>query len=153
MKYYVYKHFHPISKETVYIGKGTAGRAWACGYSDAKASEGRRGNRTKTHQKWIADLLELGYTPADFVEIVQSGLSNSEALLLERALIDKAGYEGLFNKPYGKLKISKEALAKGRNLLASGFSYKQAAQEIGVSTMCLWRADNNKTKGLKYAKN
>ena len=51
----------------VYVGKGTAGRAWACGHSSG-AKHGR-GNRTKVHQDWIFDLLQRGYTPDDFVEI------------------------------------------------------------------------------------
>jgi hypothetical protein len=51
-QYYVYIHFHPVTKDVVYVGKGKTHRAW----------ESDRG-RQPDHATWIADLLLQGYSP------------------------------------------------------------------------------------------
>jgi len=147
MKYYVYEHFHPVTGEVVYIGKGTAGRAWSCGSSTAKP--GLRGNRTAEHNGWITALLNQGFTPADFVRIIQQGLTNNEALKLEKELLDDSKYVGLFNR-LCPTKLTQEQVRDGRYMLEHGIPYSQAANKLGVSTMTLWRAMNGKTKGINY---
>jgi hypothetical protein len=146
----VYLHRHPVTGEVVYIGKGTAGRAWACGTS-TNAKHGR-GTRTPQHQKWIESLLDQGYTPADFVVIVERGLDSKTALVLELELTEQYKITNtLFNVMcYGTTKLAvltPEQLKKANGLREEfATSYSKIAQQVGATTMTVWRALNNKTK-------
>lgn len=153
-KFYVYIHFHPESKEVVYVGKGTAGRAWQCGYSTAKAPDGLRGNRTKEHQQWIEKLLFVGYTPSDYVQIIAQGLDKKSAYRFEAELTEQHKIAGakLFNRScYGRtdiLVLTPNTLKTAAQLRVDGLSYAKIAKQLEVSTMAVWRALNGKTKGL-----
>lgn len=158
-RYYVYTHFHPETKEVVYVGKGAGGRAWATGYSTAKASRGLRGNRTEEHQRWITELLEAGHTPGDYVQIVAQGLDNGSALDIEKETTEKyvSLCAKLFNLAcYGTLKntvLSPKQLAEASELRKQGVSYSKIAKTVTATTMTVWRALNNKTKAYKAAAN
>jgi hypothetical protein len=154
-KFYVYQHIHPESKQVVYVGKGTAGRAWSCGFSSG-AIHGR-GNRTKEHQTWIHALLNSGYTPADFVVIVAQGLDGTSAREIETELTEECRVGGapLFNiMCYGVEKnavLSPEQRIQAVDLRTKGLSYAKIARQIGVSTMTVWRALHGKTKAYREA--
>ncbi len=150
-KFYVYLHFHPETKQIVYVGKGTAGRAWQCGTS-LNARHGR-GNRTEKHQQWIVALLEEGYTPADFVQIVEQGLSPEAALQLEADLTEQHKAEGLFNRDcYGRKSITvlaPEQILLAGSLRSEGYSYSRIALRLEKTTMTIWRALNGRTKSYQ----
>lgn len=150
-RYYVYLHKHPETQAVVYVGKGTAGRAWSC--STSPNSKRGRGNRTSEHQSWIDTLLNSGYTPADFVEILAKGLSDEEARHLEQETTEEQRVTGspLFNVMcYGVIKNA--VLSNEQVRLAEDFrnqqnlSYVKIASKLGTNTMTIWRALNNKTK-------
>ena len=149
MKFYVYLHVDPDSGKVVYVGKGTAGRAWSCGSSTAVP--GKRGNRTKEHNAWISQLLARGYTPADFVRIKWQALDEPTARRIEAELLEKHSSEALFNRRYGlaNLKITPEKVRAGREAREQGATWEEAANLVGVSKMTLWRALTNRTKALK----
>lgn len=149
MKYYVYLHVDPDSGKVVYVGKGTAGRAWSCGSSTAVP--GKRGNRTKEHNEWISQLLARGFTPADFVKIHRQALSEREARHIEATLLENYSAHALFNRPCGlaNLKITPEKARAGSEALAKGATWEEAATLVGVSKQTLWRALTNRTKALK----
>jgi hypothetical protein len=148
-KFYVYLHRHPETQQVVYVGKGTAGRAWACGTS-TNAKHGR-GTRTPQHQEWIDSLLDQGYTPADFVKIVKQGLDSKTALTLELELTEQyKNSSTLFNVMcYGTANsvLTPEQLKKANGLREEfATSYSKIAQQIGATPMTVWRALNKKTK-------
>jgi hypothetical protein len=65
--HYVYAHFHPVTKQVVYVGQGTGARAWVCDRTQWRRNSGETVG--KAHAAWIENLLTAGYTPADFVHI------------------------------------------------------------------------------------
>ena len=75
-RYYVYCHVKRTDGLTFYVGKGCGQRAWSVD------------GRTKA---WIAIAAEHGRT----VHILRAGLTEREALDLERALIADAAKQGL----------------------------------------------------------
>lgn len=148
-KYYVYLHVHPETKVVVYVGKGTAGRAWACGHSSG--AKNGRGNRTKEHQGWIFDLLKKGYTPDDFVEIIAKNLTNREAVQFENEATEYyKSLSPLFNMMcYGHptlAALSPEQMREAQELRSQGLSYSLIAESIKGSTQTVWRFLTNKTK-------
>lgn len=149
MEHYVYKHVDPRTGETRYVGCGTKGRAWFCGSGSAEF--GKRGNRLRDHQKWLRELLKEGFTPADFVVVVEQRLTKKAAHSVERALLRSLDVSRLFNKPMGVhcLRMTKEMVAYGHELRASGKTWVEAARLVGVHKMTLWRALTNRTEGLK----
>jgi hypothetical protein len=147
-RYYVYTHSHPETKEVVYIGKGTAHRAWLCDQS-----------RTAEHKQWISKLVQQGYTPADFVNIVAQGLDNRSALDIEKETTEEYRISGakLFNLLcYGTFKntaLSPKQLTDAADLREQGISYSKIAAAVDATTMTVWRALNNKTKAYRSAAN
>lgn len=143
-RYYVYTHFHPQTKEVVYVGKGTAHRAWLCEQS-----------RTTEHKQWIADLTQQGFTPGDFARIEAQGLDNKSALEIERELTEEYKNSGakLFNLHcYGRKDIAvltPEQILMAGTLRSEGVSYSKIALQLGFSTMTIWRALNGKTKSYQ----
>lgn len=147
---YVYRHVDPRTKEVRYVGQGVKGRAWACG--SCTAESGRRGNRTREHTAWIDELLSLGYTPGDFVEILRKGLSNEEAKECEAREIEKYDWFRLFNRYTGhvSLKMTPEKLARAKVMRADGASYAAIAAALGMHTQTVWRGLTNRTKVHRY---
>jgi hypothetical protein len=144
---YTYIHRDPITNIVRYVGAGSKGRAWACGWSSKGGP--KRGNRTKDHQKWLDSLFDMGYTMGDIVEIIQQGLTKVEAHILEQKLFKQYNSVNLFNifsKP-SLLKLEEKEIKSAQKLREQGKSYKDISCNIGVSTMTIYRALNNKTKG------
>ena len=142
--HYVYHHMDPVTKELVYIGHGCKSRAWIMGTSIA--SVGKYGHRKEPHQEWLERLTNEGFTPADWVVILFQNLTKSKACQLEQDLIRR--HTPRFNSPLGKkqLILSAEDVTFAKDLREEGMSYYNVAKELGVSTMCLWRAINGKNK-------
>ena len=145
MKYYVYEHYNPYSNETVYIGHGSKERAWLIG-GDKSAS------RSPDHHQWITSLLENGFTPDQWVRVLQRDLTKKEACSLEGMLIVESVNKPRFNKLHvtganywSRLRLtswSSEQLNEARTLREQGMSYERIAKQIGRSTMRVWRALN-----------
>ena len=148
---YVYHHRDPETAAIKYVGAGTAGRAWACGWSSKGGP--RRGNRTELHQLWLNSLFERGYTMGDIVVIVVQGLHSSEALAIEREEILRYPVNQLFNIQTRKdcLVMKDSQLQLAIAMRADNKSYAKIARAIGVSTMTAHRALNDKTKGYLNA--
>lgn len=139
--YYVYFHRDPITNEVVYVGKGSRGRAWHCAETNSRSLE---------HSKWMNDLIYKGYTPNDWVEIVETQLDNNQALELETNLIWGSLTFPKFNsKKNYACKLSKDILLKIQRLRKENASYDSIAKIVGFSTMTIYRALNGQTKNYK----
>lgn len=90
-RYYVYLHVDPITGETVYVGKGTLGRAW-------DVTRVRKKHHHE-HCSWMLSLSEQGYLPTDWVHILERNLTEDEAFSKEK--------EYLHNN--GKLKFNRQS--------------------------------------------
>ena len=87
--HYVYIHMDPRNSQVVYVGKGTAARAWA------------KCNRSAEHKRWIAELKSLNLLP--IIKIAHILKDGKDALIREKILISfllKTGHI-LFNKNKG----------------------------------------------------
>jgi len=142
--FYTYSHFDPHTKEIVYIGYGSGGRAWNCGSNFST-------DRGQPHYQWFDSWFEQGFTPDQMVEILNKGLTASEALEQETALIRK--FRPIFNKTIRKtsLKANPEKYYKALNLREQGLSYNKIGKEIGLSTMTTYNCLNNKPISLEIA--
>lgn len=146
---YVYLHRDPKTHEVRYVGAGSKGRAWACG--STSCSGPRRGNRTKEHQAWLDSLFNAGYTMSNIVVIIAQGLQAAEAREIEKEEILQYGTLQLFNiqTKSGLLKLNTAQLLKAKVLRDQGSSYNEIALLVEVSTMTIYRALNNQTKGYE----
>lgn len=142
--YYVYKHVDTTTKGVVYIGMGSSGRAWLVGKTHSPL-------RSKEHNEWADKLFDEGITADEFVIILHKGLSKTEARRLEQEYIYK--YKPIFNKSirHGCLKITVDMYNFAVFLRQSGMSYEKIAKELGMSTMPVYRALNNKTISLEMS--
>jgi len=126
-KYYVYAHTCPVTKETVYVGKGVNGRAW-----DVTRSRGQH----KKHQEWMQKLCEVGYIPSDWVCILYRGLSEYDAFKMELSEIHKR-YPLRFNRQTGQAqhqsKLTNEDAKELFRLSWSGeFTRKELSDMFGI---------------------
>lgn len=139
--YYVYKHTDPRNGELIYIGHGCRGRAWTHG-SD------RTVLRSQEHLARLESMTADGFHAGDWVCIVHSGLSKSDACKIEQALI--RDLKPTYNKPQGKhlLKLTPEQFMLCQEMRNDGMFYHDIADEIGVSTMTIYRALNGQTKNI-----
>ena len=80
--FYVYLHVCPKTKEVVYVGKGTSGRAWDVTRARAGYEE---------HQQWMLSLIAEGFLPHEWVEILHRGLTESEAFGKEKEYLYSNG--------------------------------------------------------------
>jgi hypothetical protein len=90
--FYVYVHFDMETHDIVYIGKGKYGRAW-----DVTRARGDH----KEHQEWMMEMCRQGYVPSDWVSIAQSGMTEKEALELEKRMLHNTGVTR-FNRQGGQ---------------------------------------------------
>jgi len=139
--YYVYKHVDPRTDELLYIGHGCRGRAWVHG-SDKSVL------RSQEHLAHLESMTQEGFVAGEWVFVLNSGLTKSDACVIEQDLIRKM--KPLYNKPQGKsaLKITPEQYQLAQEMREDGKFYHQIADEIGVSTMTVYRALNNQTKNI-----
>lgn len=80
--YYVYTHVDPITGELVYVGKGCGGRAW-----DVTRNRGQHSE----HLSWMKSLMNQGFIPSDWVNIIKKNLLDKEAREKEIELIHSIG--------------------------------------------------------------
>ena len=141
--HYVYKQCHPKTGKCFYVGHGRHERAWRCSTS---GDEVNYGHRNKDHSEYLFDLQLEGYIPTDWVHIVAKGLTKTEACKIEQELIREL--RPTYNKPMGLslLTLKGKSLEKAQRLRKQGLFYNQIAEEIGSSTMTVWRALNGKNK-------
>jgi hypothetical protein len=139
--HYVYKHVDPRTDELLYIGHGCRGRAWVHG-SDKSVL------RSQEHLAHLESMTQEGFVAGEWVFVLNSGLTKSDACVIEQDLIRKM--KPLYNKPQGKsaLKITPEQYQLAQEMREDGKFYHQIADEIGVSTMTVYRALNNQTKNI-----
>ncbi len=139
--HYVYFHVDPSNGKVFYIGHGCRGRAWIHGSR-------RTCLRSQDHLDKLENLISQGFLPEDWVFIHKKGLDKRTACLEEQKLIRDLQPE--FNLPQGKhlLKINPETLKICRILRNEGLFYNQIADEVGVSTMTVYRALNGQTKNI-----
>jgi len=139
--YYVYKHVDPRTDELIYVGHGCRGRAWIHGSKKTCL-------RSQDHLNHLESMTTDGFIARDWVEVVSQGLPKSDAAKLEQGLI--RDLNPTYNKPQGKhlLKLSPEQYGVCQRLREEGFFYHQIADEVGVSTMTVYRALNNQTKNI-----
>lgn len=126
--FYVYQHVDPQTRDIVYVGKGKHGRAW---------DVTRCRNQHKEHQDWMKELCKFGYVPCDWVVIIEQGLSEEEAFLLEKEWLHSNGCP-IYNRQSGE----KQHQAKLTNTQAREIytacelgekTHKALAEEYGVS--------------------
>lgn len=138
-RYYVYTHEHPETGETVYVGKGTGGRAW-----DVTRCRGKH----KDHQFWMIERMENGYVPSDWVKIVWSNLTEEIAYQKEKELLHEIGGT-CFNRQSGERNYqAKLTDDQAREIFKSTELHRVLAEMYGVSRTCIhmiksrkqWRA-------------
>jgi hypothetical protein len=140
-QYYVYAYVDEY-ENIVYVGKGTASRAW---YTRENKGSDRRCKRTPKAD-WYDEQLALGRLPGDWVRILSRGLSNEEALAMEKDLIKK--YKPLLNIRSNPnvashaRKVTDEDLGKMRALRIAGHSWSTIGKATGYHAMTAWRAVN-----------
>jgi len=139
--YYVYQHTDPRTGEVIYIGHGCRGRAWIHGSGGSVL-------RSKEHLAHLEELTQEGYLPSKWVSILISGLSKSEACQREQENIRLL--QPTYNKPQGKhlLKLTPEQFSLCLEMREDGMPYHLIAEEVGVSTMTVYRAINKQTKNI-----
>lgn len=139
---YVYLHRHPQTKQVFYVGHGTLERAWIVRHGKGGAG------RSKEHADYLIQLMDEGYYPHDWVEIVQGRLTKSQACCIEQDLIRQ--HKTLFNKPQGlsQLRMTSEMFQVAKSLREKGHSYKDVGASIGFSTMGVYRSLNKRNKNI-----
>lgn len=147
MIYYVYTHTDPRNDEVIYIGHGCRGRAWIHGSK-------RNCLRSQDHLDHLESMIQDGFVPSDWVDIVCQGMTKKDAAKAEQVMI--RDLNPTYNKPQGLhlIKLDKESLSLCKVLRERGMYYHDIAKEVGVSTMTVYRALNGQTKniGEKYGK-
>lgn len=88
---------------------------------------------------------------ADIVQIIAQNIGTEAAKEIERKEITRHRTERLFNGVYGvhSLTLNDTQISSARQLREDGKSYADVAEEIGTSTMTIYRALNNQTKGYE----
>jgi hypothetical protein len=139
--YYVYTHTDPRCGELIYIGHGCRGRAWTHG-SDKSVL------RSQEHLTRLESMTAEGLHAGDWVCILHSGLTKSDACKIEQELI--RDLRPTYNKPQGKqnLKLTPEQYNLCLEMRDGGMFYHQIAEEVGVSPMTVYRALNGQTKNI-----
>ena len=125
--YYVYKHIDPETNDVVYVGKGSGGRAW---------DVTRCRSQNKDHQEWMQSLCAKGYTPDEWVEICYKGLTEEEALRIEKDFLSKSltafNRQGGENQHQSKM-TNKEARWAYIQAVVDKVPHKEIANVLGVS--------------------
>lgn len=144
--FYVYIHKDPQTNGIKYVGMGQGQRAWMMRNSGGESP--KYGHRSKEHFLWFKELEKNGYTLDQVVEVLYKGLGKQDALLIEKALIEKCNGEGadLFNKDSSVSRMTyppvlRDIVRKDREV--SGLSYKKLSDKYNLkSAMTAWRICN-----------
>jgi len=105
--------------------------------------------RSENHAEYMNSLVSQGYLPADWVRIIERGLTKGAACVIEQDLIDT--FDPAFNKLQGEklLKFTPEMLIAATELRNQGMSYQKIADTLEVSVMVAHRAMNGQNKTLE----
>jgi hypothetical protein len=126
-RFYAYLHRDPETREVVYVGKGTGGRAW-------DVSRNRNGH--PDHQEWMYSLIAKGYIPSDWVTILLKNLTEEQAFNEEKRFLHENGTTR-FNRQSGERNYqAKLTDAQARDIYRRanmGVSHKELAADYGVS--------------------
>lgn len=144
-RHYLYSHNDPVTREIVYIGVGSNGRAWHCTHSPVTVKGGYVG-RSELHGSYLNSLQDAGYLPSDWVVIAARNLERTEALHREREWIDEVRPRFNVRQGYSLMKLTLAQLEWAAEERARGAYYITLAEELGVSTMTLHRALNGGSK-------
>jgi hypothetical protein len=131
-QYYVYHHKNPQTNEIIYIGSGTAERAWAYNWAYS---------RQRDHVDHLHELAAQGYLPCDWVVVVRRGMTRDEARSLEKEEIIQHKPKFNRHKGYGSFRDPEQA-KKAKTLREEGMSFAKIADQLGVTAMTAWRACN-----------
>jgi hypothetical protein len=141
--YYVYEHYD--QGELVYVGKGTGGRIVAT----TRAAN-------KSHNQFVKDRLNSG--DLSFARFVATGLTESEALDVERELIKQ--HQPRYNRRYTDsqavrarevAKQASEASMKPIQTPDGQFeSISAAARHYGVTPGAIWHRIKDKPEDYYY---
>lgn len=135
-KHYVYSHSDPVSGDLLYIGVGSYGRAW----------ESRRYNRSEEHYRYLEYLISLGYTPADWVLILDKQLDKTTAHKKEYELIGKLKPRFNFEMgPRSAKKLTKDELILLQTKLNNGESRKAIARYFNIDPHTVQRILSGKS--------
>lgn len=135
--YYVYLHIDPETKEIVYIGKGSGGRAW---------DVTRDRNHHIEHLTWMKNLISKGFLPCDWVEIKSKSLSDAEARKEELKLLHNQLTK--FNRQSGErqhqAKLTNEQVINIYKRVHNKEKPVDLAKEFGVSKAAVYMIANRK---------
>jgi len=145
LKSYVYLYLDPRDGSVFYVGKGQGNRCFSH-LSDTRDTK---------KVEYILDLRKLGHEPK--IEILRHGLSGTEALQVESAVIDLLGLDQLTNRVLGHgsssvgrsdidqlcaifdakpIEISHKAILININ---KNFMYGMSVHELYDATRCAWK--------------
>lgn len=138
-KYYVYWHIDPETKSVVYVGHGCGHRAWLS----------TEPFRDYMHAEYLGMLENTGFTPDEWVRIVQRNLTKEQACAIERN--DIKFLKPTYNKIQGEklLKVTPEILKEANKLREQGWSYQKIADSFDLATMTIHRAMNGGSPALE----
>jgi LysM repeat protein len=135
--FYVYLHTDPVTREIVYVGKGSGNRAWTIA----------KGQRSDAHCEWYYEYEKKGYTMDELVTIYSKSLTSEEAKELENKCI--RDFNPVFNKKPGSLKMTKEMLETAKEMQDAGKTLSAISEEFGVSHTTIQRALTGKTVSVR----
>lgn len=134
--FYVYFH-HSIDGDIVYVGMGSFDRAWHI----------RQRTYNVAHRQWIDEQYNNDRLPSDYVSIEARGLSHTDAIELEKVLINSLGPKFNCQASWASKKYSDEDVLKWAKLhWEEGKTYKQISKITDVNTMVIFRALTGRTK-------
>lgn len=139
--YYVYKHTDPRTQELIYLGHGCRSRAWIHGSKLTCL-------RSQPHLDHLEEMVQDGFNANDWVELLFTGMTKEAANAKEQELIRTL--RPRYNVPQGKqsLKLTPEQFSLCKVMREEGLFYHKIAEEVGVSTMTVYRALNGQTKNI-----
>lgn len=122
-----YVYLHKDDGVIVYVGSGTGGRAWSCKGTD---------RRNPDHKEWIENCILDGI---DFVQIVGTRMSESDARELEKRLITahqprfniEGTEKGLINQ---RKRMEAAKTVHYRKVLAGGIEFPSVVEAAAYHT-------------------
>lgn len=123
----MYSHIDPKNKKIVYIGRGQGARAFTTS------------DRYGPHKMYLSKLVDEGYIPLDWVNIIKRGISKQQSIDLEYSLIKN--YRPLYNRKSGEQpKLTKNEVNIIKTLYSTGnHSYDDLAFMMDCSRTTIYR--------------
>jgi len=146
-KYYTYLHIDPETDEVLYVGMGQGTRAYYFGTNPSDKT--RYGHRDAEHSAHLTRLYESGLLPHEWVEFVENHVDKETAKATEKEFIEKCSPK--YNKKAGikSLLFSEQEVIAIQQMRNDGMIYRHIAEEMGCSTMVIYRILNNQSPRYK----